>query len=178
MGGTTGGTGGGATGGSGGSGGGCTPVKWCKDNDNDGYGSPFNTVMSCYKPGTGSWIQEGSKPEACGDCADLVKEAHPFSNFCGATGYLANGSVSFDYNCDTYENACADYQKATTCGFDATSGKCTGSGYLPVPGSTAKNKYCGSTQYQDCVPATVTPDAGGTNVCTPSVKAWNPLTCK
>jgi hypothetical protein len=175
---TTGGSGGTTTGGSGGSGGGCTVKYWCKDSDGDTYGSPYNLTASCNKPSGGNWVEKGSKPRACEDCADWVKEAYPNSTFCGAVAYSTNGGPSFDYNCDGQDNACSDYQKAGNCTLDTTTSKCLGAGYLPLPNGSPKNKYCGSSQWQDCVPVSVGLDAGGTLSCVPKVVQFNHLTCK
>ncbi|MBI3201046.1 MAG: hypothetical protein HYZ29_05830 [Myxococcales bacterium] len=177
---TTGGTGGTATGGSGGSGGGCTVKKWCKDNDGDTYGNSYGMVSSCNKPSGGNWIEDGSKPRACEDCADSIKEAFPNSTHCSATGWYTTGGVSFDYNCDTQDNACSDFKKAAQCGPDPNDpGKCVGAGYLPaLSGISPKNKYCGSTQWQDCLPTSVSLDGGTFFGCNPSVKTAPAIACK
>ena len=176
----TGGSGGGPSGGSGGTGGGCTIKKWCKDNDGDTFGSPFNLVSSCNKPSGGGWVEDGSKPRACEDCADSIKEAYPNSAHCSATGWYAAGGVSFDYNCDTQDNGCTDFPKAKQCGPDPNDpGKCLGAGYLPASnGGSAKNKYCGSTLWQDCLPNTVSLDGGTFFGCNPSAKSAPAITCK
>jgi hypothetical protein len=119
----------------------------------------------------------GSKPNACGDCQDQNDDVHPGSTHCGATGYLTNGGISFDYNCDGSQLACADFAKAGTCMSDPTNPlKCIGAGYVKANISAA-NPYCGSNQFQNCGGIAVGPEAG-TVTCVPSVTLYNPVTCK
>lgn len=69
-----------------------------RDEDGDGYGDPKVTVSAAKKPD--GYVADGT------DCYDQNKNAHPGSNFCGATD---RGDGSFDYNCSG---------KATPCGKD------------------------------------------------------------
>jgi hypothetical protein len=145
--------------------------------DNDGFGNGSQTTVSCNKP-SGNWVQEGSKPSACDDCFDQNDNVFPGSTHCDHAGYLANGGISFDYNCDGNQLACSDFQKAGICAPDlANPGKCTGSGYIKA-NKVIQNPYCGSDTMQHCNAVSTGVDGGTANGCIASVSSANPITCK
>lgn len=154
-----------------------TCPTWCIDFDNDTFGSTSQTTVSCGKP-SGNWVQMGSKPNACEDCFDQNNVVYPGSNHCDHAGYLTNGGISFDYNCDGNQLACSDFVKAGTCAPDpGNPGKCTGSGYLKS-NIVIANPHCGSDKFQNCVGISLGVDGGSVTTCSASVSTYNPITCK
>jgi len=157
-------------------------VKWCKDGDDDAYGSPYGSVMSCEAPGD-SWIKDGTKARACEDCHDDNQYVHPFGS-CNHSWYTkANGiGTSYDYDCDGQETECGQYQKFTDCTLNGSL-QCVGSGYLPNssrPSGASDpsiDPYCGSNQFVPGCQAIATLD-GGISCVAQSPVQYNPITCK
>jgi hypothetical protein len=140
--------GGASSGGGNGAGGTCQPQKWCRDRDGDGHGNPNESQLACTSPG-GEW------KAACDDCHDGNASVHPGADCHDGAYALADGTLSFDYDCDGSESECGTFVKARAAGCGVVGPlNCAGGGYLPNPNRTAtgqQNAYCGSTSYRNCV---------------------------
>jgi hypothetical protein len=121
------------------------PITYYRDGDRDGYGSSAESKLACDQAQAGP-----DYVTVAGDCDDGDNDIHPGQLSYFAAGFgLADGAVSFDYDCDGQESEKPDAGHFNGC--DAAA--CTGAtGYLPASPSRpgAKNTYCGSARRGSC----------------------------
>jgi hypothetical protein len=99
---------------------------WYADADNDGYGSPTNTVQACSQPS--GYVSDTN------DCYDGNASANP-----AQAGYFTvpRGDSSYDYSCDSIEEQHWT-TGASSCSF-LSNGSCSATGgwsSVPACGAT------------------------------------------
>jgi hypothetical protein len=124
--------------------GGACATTYYRDADNDTWGSAESSCTA----GAG-WVTR------TGDCNDANADVHPEQGETFAEPYTAaNGTASFDYNCDGTETRANGTQVSDgACASSGMGNSCVGDGYLSVEPArigTDLNQLCGSTRYLVC----------------------------
>jgi hypothetical protein len=119
-----------------------TPTTYYLDADGDGFGGS-SKQSACAPPGA-QWVT------ARGDCDDEDATVYPGALPFHATGYMLQGQLSFDYNCDGVEEEAPGpaITKFSTC-----DSSCSGGGYKQAqnrPNMAGLDNLCGSNTTINC----------------------------
>lgn len=119
-----------------------------RDADEDGYGDDTDRQTLCACPD--GYIP--TRPDGLVDCADDFPQVNPAQTEFFEMGYLTEGGISFDYNCDgEQELGSGDVREpGESCGYNPIIGACLpllgigwNDGTAPTCGATEQWAYCG-----------------------------------
>jgi hypothetical protein len=137
---------GGASTSTGAAGGGCG--QWYCDLDQDGYGDPNVSVISCDKPFGGDAKCPSGYTESGTDCGPLDQSAHPDQKAYFSTPVISPGpALPFDYNCDGMVEK--DPSQLYNGGMNLDCTNC--SDPMPSRGYGPNANCGGNTEYHRCV---------------------------
>jgi hypothetical protein len=141
----------------------CTgPVTWYEDKDGDGFGTE-ESVFACPAP-------EGKWARVSGDCDDTRSEVNPKqTKYFGVPYQAADGTDSFDYDCDGHEEPNPTLALAPNdCGALSLALCRSSSGYASNnrmgPGIYA---WCGSTLVRQCIASVLVCEMSESQTSTP-----------